>query len=71
MAMRGYIIVWVGRDCDSGVWDAYPCITQGVFLKKEDAQKKIDEFNKEDPPHYDKDADETTGYDWREIIIHH
>ena len=57
-----YLIVWVGRDCESGVWGEYPCLDFGYFTDKNKAQSKADELNNETPREYDTDADDIETY---------
>ena len=57
-----YIIMWTGRDSESGVWDTYPCFNYGYFIDYESAQDKADELNRTEPREYDADADDMETY---------
>lgn len=57
-----YLIVWVGRDCDSGVWGEYPCLDIGYFTDKNKAQERADLLNNMCPLEYDTDADDIETY---------
>lgn len=57
-----YIIVWTGRDSESGVWDTYPCYNYGYFTNKDSAQEFADILNKTEPREYDTDADDMETY---------
>lgn len=43
-----YVIVYSGRDKDSGVWDEYPCLDYGYFTDKDAADKFAEHLNKEE-----------------------
>lgn len=58
-----FIIVFNGRDCDSGVWDTYTQYEQGFFYNRENAQKICDDLNKTSDFVYDEDADEIPSYE--------
>lgn len=57
-----YLIVWVGRDYESGVWGEYPSLEFGYFTDKDRAQGKADELNNETPREYDADAEDIETY---------
>lgn len=57
-----YIIVWTGRDSESGVWDTYPCYNYGYFTNKDSAQEFADILNKTEPREYDEDANDMETY---------
>ena len=57
-----YIIMWRGRDVETGVWDDYPCFSQGYYTDYNTAQAVVDELNNTDPREYDAEADDMETY---------
>lgn len=63
-----YIIVWTGRDSDTGYWGQYPCLEDGFFTNKQKAQEYADYLNASEEPEYDEDAEEKSEYGITEIM---
>lgn len=63
-----YIIVWVGRDSDSDVWDEYPEYRFGFFTNEDTVKAKVFSLNKSTPGEFDENAEEAEGYSYREIL---
>lgn len=63
-----YVIVWTGRDCESGVWDEYPCFQYGYFTSKLEALQRATDLNNEEPGEYDEDAEEESAYGVKTIL---
>ena len=63
-----YVIVWTGRDCESGVWDEYPCFQYGYFTSKLEALQRATDLNNEEPGEYDDDAEEESAYGVKTIL---
>lgn len=57
-----YIIVWTGRDSDTGYWGHYPCLDDGFFTSKKEAEEYAEYLNASEEPEYDEDAEESTSY---------
>ena len=57
-----FVICWIGRDSESGVWDTYPCFDYGYYTDYLTAQAKADELNNTEPQEYDEDADDVESY---------
>ena len=62
-----YLIIWIGRDSDSEIWDSYPCYGFGFFTNENVIRKKVEQLNKSEPGEYDEEAEETERYDYIEI----
>lgn len=58
-----YMIFWVGRDSDSGIWGSYPVVEEGYYDTHTDAHLRAMKLNDEQPPEYDKDAGENMRYE--------
>lgn len=56
-----YLIIWRGRDSDSGVWDDYVCWDYGFFDNHMDCEKVVNELNKTSGE-YDSDAEDYEKY---------
>ena len=63
-----YVIVWTGRDCESGVWDEHPCFQYGYFTSKLEALQRATDLNNEEPGEYDDDAEEESAYGVKTIL---
>ena len=63
-----YIIVWSGRDAESGIWDNYPQLDYGYFTDADTASIKANELNRLYPGEYDEDAEEDEKFDY--VAIH-
>lgn len=55
-----YVIVWRGRDCDSGVWDDYPILLEGYFNDYQSANARAKELEKVYGIQWDSVAEEYT-----------
>lgn len=64
-----YVIVWTGRDCDSGVWDTYPMLDEGFFYDKHKAQDWADYLNASEMPDYDADAEDMPSYGIQSVCL--
>lgn len=65
-----FIIVWVGRDADSGVWDRYPYMNFGYFRNRSNAEAACRTINKYQGCAYDPDADEEEHYEVEGLCPH-
>lgn len=63
-----YLIVWTGRDCDSGVWDNYPYFEAGFFTSKQKAQEWADYMNETSEFDYDEDAEDTPSFQIMSVV---
>lgn len=57
-----YMLVWVGRDYDTGYWGEYPCLDEGFFTDENAAQEYADYLNDSGEFDYDDDREETPHY---------
>lgn len=57
-----YVLVWIGRDDETGHWGEYPCLGEGFFTDEKIAQKYADYLNDTAEFDYDNDAEETPYY---------
>ena len=62
-----YVIVWTGRDSESGVWDTYPMLDEGYFISKEKAQDWADYLNEGQYGEVDPDDDDQGQYGIRAV----
>lgn len=57
-----FIICWEGRNCDTEIWDTYPCFEYGFYTTYNKAQAKADELNNAEPRDYDAEAEDIPTY---------
>lgn len=62
-----FIILWTGRDVDTGFWDSYPCYTEGFFLSEDEARRWAKKLNNESYFDYDEEAEETPYFSYKQI----
>ena len=62
-----YIIVWTGRDSESGIWDTYPVWRFGYYTNEEIVKEKVKQLNDYMPGEYDPDTEEEEKYDYKTV----
>lgn len=65
-----YLIAWVGRDCETGIWDTYPCYDEGYFTDKDKATQHMHLIEKRICMEWDGEAEEFEHYTLIEIHKH-
>lgn len=65
-----YMVVWRGRDSDTGAWlPDWPCWQCGVFSTRQAAEQVCKHYQEIDPAYYDDVAGEYSGYWVKEIPV--